>query len=259
MIDNDRKIIYTSKARCRDCYRCLRQCPVKAIRMSNGQAVVDDERCISCGTCVLECPQKAKAVRNDTGRAASLIASGATVALSVAPSFAAVFPGWMQKRLVSAVRKLGFRYVAETSIGAEITAKLTADELKSRSGRPLICSACPAVVSYIEKYKHDMVKNIATVVSPMIAHAKLIKNKLGSDAKVVFAGPCIAKKSEAQRPEYEGIVDVVLTFAELSEWLAQENVNLSECEESGFDDTPRSAARFFPLAGGLARTAMLET
>lgn len=256
---NERQVVFTNKAHCRDCYRCLRVCPVKAIRMENGQAYVVPELCISCGTCIRECPQGAKQFRNDVERAVRLVASGGVVAASVAPSFAAVFSEWERKRLASALRRLGFGYVGETAIGAYHVATETARMVSARKSRHHICTACPAVVSYVERYEPEKVDLLTPVVSPMLAHARHIRARLGDDAKVVFIGPCVAKKAEAERPENTGLVDCVLTFVELMEWLEREGVNLSACEESRFDEEPEGDARFFPLVGGSIRTASMRT
>jgi len=253
------QVVFTNKAQCRDCYRCVRVCPVKAIRMHQGQAAVVAERCIACGTCVRECPQAAKSFRNDLERTARLFATGARVAASVAPSFAAVFPKWQQRRLPSALRRLGFCYVGETAIGAYHVARQTADVAASRPGRPLVCTACPAVVRYVELYRPDQAASLAPVVSPMVAHARHIHRSLGDDVKVVFLGPCVAKKMEAERPEYDGLIDGVLTFVELADWLQREGIDLSACEESEFDEAPQGAARLFPLEGGSVRTAGWST
>jgi len=257
------KIILTSKARCRDCYRCLRACPVKAIKMKGGQAYVEESRCVLCGTCVRECPQKAKSIRSDTERAAGYIKDGFYTAVSLAPSFAAIYSDWRLKRIVSALRRLVFNYIAETAIGAQITAELTA-ALCGERNKTLIASACPAVVNYIEKYRQEMIPALAGVVSPMIAHAKAIiaklsKEKKREEYKIIFIGPCAAKKKEAEREEFAGFIDAAITFDELDEWLERENINLNECEESDFDEISPNRARLFPLEGGLIKTAALET
>jgi iron only hydrogenase large subunit-like protein/uncharacterized Fe-S cluster-containing protein len=253
------QVVFTNKARCRDCYRCVRVCPVKAIRMHQGQAFVDEQRCINCGTCIRECPQGAKTFRNDVDRAARLIAAGAPVAASIAPSFAAVFQDWERNRIASALRKLGFSYVAETAIGAYHVAARMAEIVANENGHPHIATACPAVVNYVELYCNDLVKMLLPVVSPMLAHARHIKAKLGPEVKVVFIGPCVAKKAEAERPEHAGLVDCVLTFVELVEWLGREGIQLAGLEESRFDEEPEGDARFFPLLGGAVRTAHLNT
>jgi PAS domain S-box-containing protein len=256
---NSGQVVFTNKAHCRDCYRCLRVCPVKAIRMENGQAYVVPERCISCGTCIRECPQGAKQFRNDIERASRIIESSDVVAASIAPSFAAVFSEPEQKRLASALRKLGFSYVGETAVGAYQVAQETARLCNLQPDKSHICTACPAVVRYVELYEPNKLDILTPIVSPMIAHARHIKSKLGKNAKVIFIGPCVAKKSEADRPENKSIVDCVLTFSELLDWFEREEISLSMCEESRFNEEPQGDARFFPLTGGSMRTASLNT
>lgn len=249
------KIIYTLTAKCRDCYRCLRNCPVKAIGIKDGQAYVDEKRCILCGTCIRECPQGAKTFRQDTDKVKFLISNKEQVAVSLAPSFASVYSNWQAYRLPSALRKLGFCYIAETSEGAYRVAKTCLEQVRTPDNTANICTACPAVVNYVEKYKPKMLDKLLPVVSPMIAHAKILKNNLGNKLKVVFIGPCIAKKAEAERPEFAGIVDAVLTFKELDAWLEAENIVLANCAESGFDSIKLDwKSRFFPLPGGLLKT-----
>jgi len=183
-------ILKTATAKCHDCYRCVRACPVKAIGIKDGQAYIDDDRCVLCGTCVRECPQKAKIFRNDVDKVKDLIKNHQVVA-SIAPSFAALFDGWKSMRIPSALRKLGFVKVEETSVGADMVSIATNDYiLKNNDGT--ICSACPASVLYVEKHKSEMVESLLPICSPMIAHAKSIKS-LDSDVKVVFIGPCILK------------------------------------------------------------------
>ncbi len=223
--------------------------------MHEGQAYVVEQRCIGCGTCVRECPQGAKSYRDDVERTRRLFADGQPVAASVAPSFAAVFAPWQRRRLASALRRLGFCHVAETAIGAAHVARQTKAQAEARPSHSLICTACPAVVRYVELYAPTLVPHLAGVVSPMVAHARHIQRRLGPDTKVVFIGPCVAKKAEAQRPEQQDAVAAVLTFTELIDWLQREGIELSACEESDFDDAPEGAARLFPLEGGAVRTA----
>ncbi len=252
------QVVFTNKARCRDCYRCLRACPVKAIRMNEGQASVVEELCIACGTCIRECPQGAKSFRNDIERAVRLLEGGEYVAASLAPSYVAAFRGWERRRIASALRKLGFSYVAETAIGAYMVAAETAELLKRNPQQGWLASACPAVVSYVEQCAPDLVDKVVPIVSPMLAHAKAIREHRGANARIVFIGPCVAKKAEAQRPENKGLVDCVLTFSELREWFEREGIELAQCEESDFDEEPQGDARYFPLPGGLMRTAAIQ-
>ncbi len=252
------QIVFTNKARCRDCYRCLRACPVKAIRVVDGQAFVEADRCIACGTCIRECPQQAKTFRNDVERAVRLIASGSPVAASVGPSFAACFEASDWMRLPEALRRLGFMHVGETAVGAYAVAKVTA-EYAGRTGGPQVCTACPAVVSYVEHYEADMAPCLVPVASPMMAHAKALRERFGPEVRVVFIGPCVAKKAEAERSDVEGLVDCVLTFSELLEWFERAGLVLKECTEGAFDEEPPGDARFFPVPGGLARTGAMQT
>lgn len=249
------EVVSTNKARCRDCFRCVRYCPVKAIRMHEGQASVDPARCLACGTCVRQCPQGAKSFRNDAARARALVAEGAPVLCSLAPSFAAVFPGWRAGRLPSALRRLGFAHVSETGIGAEIVGRHTAQSAVEAGPRARICSSCPAMVRYVERYRPELLAALVPVVSPMIAHARWLRRKFGPQVRVVFVGPCVAKKAEAQRPEYHGDVDCVLTFQELSAWLDQEGIDLAACEESQFDAMAGPLGRAFAIEGGCLRAA----
>lgn len=246
--------IYTISASCQDCYRCVRVCPVKAISVKDGQASIEDERCIKCGTCVRTCPQHAKTIRSSLDAVKKLLESGRKVAVSVAPSFAAVFNGWQATRLPAALRRLGFQYVSETAEGA----KLVAEESLKNKDKGSICTACPAVVNYIEKYRPDYVDLLLPVTSPMVVHGRMLKKRLGKTWAVVFIGPCAAKKQEALRPENLDAVDAVLTFAELRQWLEEEDITLSTCSESGFESYGELGnARLFPLQGGLLKTGSI--
>lgn len=245
-----RNVIDTVISNCQDCYRCVRTCPVKAIKITGAQARIVNDLCIRCGTCVRECPKHAKVSVSQIEIVRELLQGPDPVVASVAPSFAALFSGWQQTRLPAALRMLGFAHVSETAEGAELVSQRS---LEKRDGAS-ICTACPAVVNYIEQYHPEYLDMLIPVVSPMIMHGKILKQRYPG-CKVVFIGPCAAKKQEADRPEYEGIIDAVMTFQELKNWLDAEGINLSTCPESGFEsygDLER--ARLFPLQGGMLKT-----
>ncbi|MCL2045975.1 MAG: 4Fe-4S binding protein [Oscillospiraceae bacterium] len=247
-------IIFTVTANCRDCYRCLRNCPVKAIRVSGGQAQIDDTLCIHCGTCVRECPQNAKKIHSDLEAVKDLVKSRPVVA-SIAPSFAAVYSGKMTNRLPSALRQLGFKYVTETAEGA----KYITEKSFEQGQRGNICSACPAVINYIEKYQPELMDYLISVSTPMVAHGRLLKSRY-PDCAVVFIGPCAAKIGEAQRPDNLGAVDYVLTFDELDQWMGEDGISLNYCPESGFDNSSSIGdARLFPLDGGMLATGAINS
>ena len=247
--------IYTVTANCQDCYRCVRACPVKAIRVSGGQAAIEDTLCVKCGTCVRECPQHAKMIRSHLDEVRKLIKSGQKVAASVAPSFAAVFSGSLAGRLPSALRLLGFHHISETAEGAKyITGKSLIPEQQGS-----VCTACPVVVNYVETYKPEMLELMIPVVSPMVAHGRQLKARYPGCA-VVFIGPCAAKKQEARRSENQDAIDAVLTFSELLDWFGAEDIRLENCPESGFESfAPIGRSRLFPLQGGMLKTGGINS
>lgn len=255
--ENKKHVVYTNKAKCRDCNRCVRVCPVNAIKIEKGQAQVIPERCIDCGTCVIECPQHAKTYNHNLDSVIEWLKAGENVAVSVAPSFVSVYSDWERSRLASALRIAGFSYVAETAIGAYHVAHKTSQYIENNKSQSHICTSCPAVVSYVEKFAPEHIKNLVPVISPMHAHARLIKQK-DKGCKVIFVGPCIAKIKESLRPEVSPDVDAAITFDNLHELFRIMGVSIDACEESNFDETPGKDARTFPLEGGLLKTAGLD-
>jgi PAS domain S-box-containing protein len=228
----------------------VRACPIGAIRVQDGQAQVHGGRCISCGLCVRECPQGAKVIRDSIGEVREMIARGDAVAASVDATFAAGYGGWRAARLPAALRLLGFAAVAETAEGAAAVAAAYGAE-----GVQGIASACPAVVSYIEKYRPELTGLLLPIASPMVAHARMLKKRLGSHVRVVHIGPCAARKAERQRPGAEA-VDAVLTFDELETWLSEDGIRLSTCPESGFEGAgDPGAARLVGVSGALLHAA----
>jgi PAS domain S-box-containing protein len=259
MQTNQNNIVYTMTARCRDCYRCLKYCPVKAIRLVDSQAYVDGDKCINCGTCIKECPQNAKVYRKDLETVRSFLNNGDKVAASIAPSFAGIYDNSMIRRLVAGLRKIGFTYVAETSVCAYDVGQLVRGYLADGQNNGLkICTACPAVVNYIEKYQGELAEHLIPITSPMIAHAKKIKRDRGTDFKVVFIGPCVAKKGELTRHDNAGYVDAAITFGELEELCRSYQLDLLACDESDFDEESAGNSKLFPIPGGLLKTGGID-
>ncbi|MGE5586643.1 MAG: [Fe-Fe] hydrogenase large subunit C-terminal domain-containing protein [Clostridia bacterium] len=256
-------VIATIEAKCKDCYKCLRSCPVKAIRMERGDAPhelharVAAERCIFDGTCVLVCPQKAKKVVSDLDKVRSLIAGGTKVAASLAPSFPSAFPGVDPLAVPAALRLLGFHIVQETAVGAELVSAEHA-RVFQETGAPLISSSCPAVVNLIERHYPEAITYLAPIVSPMIAHGRFLK-RLVPGVKVAFIGPCIAKHEERVVPGLDDAVDFVLTFDELAGIFKQEGIDLNRVAPGDFDGPTPDLARLFPVGGGMLKASMLST
>lgn len=235
------------KSNCKNCYKCIRNCPVKAIRFSGNQAHIIGNECILCGHCFVVCPQNAKEIVDGTEKARVLLQSGAPVVVSLAPSFIANYDGVGIESMRRALGKLGFADVEETAIGATIVKSEYERMLREEARDILITSCCHSVNLLIQKYFPSCLGYLADVMSPMQAHCADIKRR-NPAAKTVFVGPCVAKKDEAEY--YEGLVDAVLTFEELTNWLKAEGIELEkEC-----DSNPESRARFFPTTGGVLKT-----
>lgn len=258
-VQKQKSVVYTNKAKCRDCYRCIRACPVNAIKIESDQASVIPERCIACGTCIRECPQEAKAYASAYEAVMQMLENDLQPAVSLAPSFVSLFESWEIKRLASALRQAGFGFITETSVAAYHVSQKTSDYIQRKDDNVFISSACPAVVNYIEKYFPRLIPSLVPVLSPAMAHGRMLKKKLGREVPVVFAGPCVAKKEEAEWPENKKHVDAVLTFSELLRILEAKSISLKSCEESEFDEKVPGHARLYPLEGGLLKTAGMST
>ena len=235
------------KSNCKSCFRCVRKCPVKAIRFSGSQAHIIGNECILCGNCVVQCPQNAKEISDSTEKVRVILQSGAPVVVSLAPSFIANYDGVGIESMRRALKKLGFSDVEETAIGATIVKTEYERMLDEEDRDIIITSCCHSINLLIQKYFPSALGYLADVMSPMQAHCSDIKRRI-PDAKTVFIGPCVAKKDEAEY--YEGIVDAVLTYEELDKILADAGITL----ESELDVSENSRARFFPTTGGVLKT-----
>ena len=235
------------KSNCKSCYKCIRNCPVKSIRFSGGQANIIGAECILCGHCFVVCPQNAKQIVSSVEQVKVLLSEDTPVFVSLAPSFAANYEGAGIESMREAIKKLGFAGVDETAIGATIVKREYDRILHEEKRDILISSCCHSINLLIQKYFPSELQYLADVVSPMQAHCLEIK-KQNPGCKTVFIGPCVAKKDEADA--YSGIVDAVLTFEELTAWLNEEGIEI----KSERDQNPESRARFFPTTGGILKT-----
>lgn len=251
---NNQHPVYTLINECHDCYRCVRDCPVKAIKIENNHASVIPEKCISCGTCVKVCPANAKCVRSDLERVKNLINSGKDVYVSLAPSWRGVFEMSAQK-MIAILKRLGFKDISETALGAQEVSIKTAEMLNNTESGLWISSACPVIVDYIRMYKPEFSKYITPIGSPARTHAKMLRQTYGEDIGIVFIGPCIGKKKEADEPD--GLIDLAITFEELKIWINDQIPDISQIQKDDrFEFVPYSAheGALYPIDGGMNTT-----
>jgi iron only hydrogenase large subunit-like protein/uncharacterized Fe-S cluster-containing protein len=244
--------IFTEKHECQDCYKCVRNCPVKAIKVEGGYASVVPELCILCGQCVAVCPNGAKRVRDDLAHARQLLAMKSRVLVSLAPSYVSEFPDVQPAQMVHALKRLGFFGVSETALGAQQVSAQAAALLLENPDRVLVSSACPTVVGYLQKHQPDGSHLLAGLLSPLLTHCKMLRDTFGDDTGIVFIGPCIAKKLEAAlHPE---LLDVVLTFEDLRRWFDQEKImpeRIAAMAEDRFVPEGSAEGAWYPVDGGM--------
>ena len=243
------KLVYTIKDRCRVCYTCVRECPVKAIKIINGQAEVLQERCIACGNCTRVCSQGAKAYLDSSNSVLDALNSEIPVYALLAPSFVAEFhevndPG----TLVQMLRILGFEKVFEVAFGADLVAPEYRFLMDKENVNGYISSDCPAIVKYIEKYHPELTGSLVPVVSPVVALTRYLKSKDKSSYKTVFIGPCIAKKDESDEVDYN------ITFNEIRQMFENKAISFDQEEISAFDPPRAGKGALFPISRGLLET-----
>jgi len=244
--------IYTEKTECQDCYKCIRECPVQAIKVESGSASIMADLCILCGKCINICPKGAKKVRDDLQEAKKLVSDCGKVIASLDPSFVTEFPGVEPGQIVAGLRALGFYGVSESSLGAELVS-MHADRLLEQSSRSIfISSACPTIVQYLRRYRPEYAGYITNLLSPTLAHARMLREIYGPGIDIVHIGPCIARKLESDvHPE---LIDVALTFEDLRLWLEEEKIELQFLAKTPKDVfVPRRSndGALYPVVGGM--------
>lgn len=242
------KLVYTLPERCRVCYTCVRECPAKAIRINNGQAEVINERCIGCGNCIKVCSQNAKTFVRNENEVIELLKTNNDVIALLAPSFPVEFCEIEDyKKTIGAIKDLGFSKVIEVAFGAELVARKY-KALYDKEENFYITSDCPAITYFVRQYYPELTKNLAPIVSPMVATARAIKKHYGEKVKLVFIGPCISKKIESDE------IDIAITYKELRTLFSIKNIDIEQCNESDFDFPKAYKATVFPINFGLSQT-----
>lgn len=249
-----RNPVYTLINECHDCYKCVRQCPVKAIKIENGHASVISEKCIACGNCVKACPSNAKRVRSDIEKVKNLLLAQKEIYVSLAPSWVGVFD-YKPEKMITILKRLGFKGVSETALGAQEVSIKTAQVLNEADKGLFISSACPVIVDYIRLYNPKFTDSIVPVASPALTHAKMLKNTYGENISVVFIGPCVGKKNESDG--HKDLIDASLTFEELKLWLYDEAIDIASIVtdmENKFVPESAFEGALYPLDGGMNET-----
>ena len=251
------KVIDFKTASCKHCYKCVRSCSVKAIRVTNAQAQIMNDYCILCGHCLEVCPQNAKTFASDLDVVRGYLKRGERVVVSIAPAYLGILKYSQPGQVVDALKRLGFYEVRETAEGAAYVTEAYSRLISEGKMKNIITTCCPSVNDLVEKYYPDLTPFMAPVVSPMIAHGMLIKNLYGRSTKVVFLGPCIAKKEEAEGDvRTRGYVDAVITFEELEQWLESENIVLSQCENGKMANPDPKVNRLYPVQNGVITSVL---
>ena len=247
-------VINFQDANCAHCYKCLRNCDVKAIRIKQGQAQIVTDMCIYCGHCMEICPQEAKTFDSDLAYVKSLLYKKERVVVSLDPSYRGLLDYEDSGQIVDALLKLGFSQVRETAEGAAIITREYVRLMKEGKMDNIIVTSCPAIVYLVEKHYPMLIPYLAPVVSPMIAHGRWIKDRMGQHTKVVFIGPCVAKKMEAEADSRtRGCVDAVIEFNELQKWLEEEGIDLKHCESRPFANQDPMVNQLYPITNGIIR------
>lgn len=245
-------VIGFKEAKCKNCYKCVRNCEVKAITVKDSQAYIMNDKCILCGHCLEVCPQNAKTFISDLERVKSYLKQGIPTIISIAPAYLGVLKYKTSGQVITALLKLGFTAVRETAEGAAYITREYNRLLEEGQMENIITTCCPSVNDLIEIYYPSLTKYMAPVVSPMIAHGKIIRREYGNDVKVVFLGPCIAKKREAESdPRTVGIIDAVINFKEFEEWLEEEHINMTQLEDSLPSNPNPLVNRLYPISSGV--------
>ncbi len=250
------EIIDFKATKCKHCYKCVRYCEVKAIQVKDERAVIMPDKCILCGHCLKICPQSAKTLKSDLDLVKGFIARGDRVVVSIAPAYMGLLKYKTIGQVRSALIRLGFEDARETSEGAAFVTAEYARLLEEHTMENIITTCCPSVNDLVEIYYPELVPYLAPVVSPMIAHGKLLKEELGRDVRVVFLGPCIAKKKESLDVRHQGFIDAVLNFNDINRWLDEENIVIEDCEDMPFTRFDPKVNRLYPVTNGVVSSVL---
>ncbi len=250
------RIIDFKETKCTHCYKCVRYCDVKAIMIRDGRAEIIEDKCVLCGHCLHVCPQSAKTMASDLDAVRYYLRRGEKTVVSLAPAYMGFFRGVTLGQIHEAFRRLGFADVRETAEGAAAVTREYAQLLKEGTMENIITTCCPSVNDLIEIYYPQLVPYMAPVVSPMVAHGRMLKKEYGADTKVVFVGPCIAKKKESADPRNARSIDAVLNFNDIQRWMEEEGIDISQCEDLPFAHLDPGVNKMYPITSGVIQSVL---
>lgn len=251
-----KKIIDFKATKCKHCYKCVRYCDVKAIMIKDERAEIMPDHCVLCGHCLQVCPQSAKTLVSDLDIVKYMVKRGETVIVSIAPSYMGLLKHRSIGQVNTALRKLGFADVRETSEGAAVVTAEYDRLLAEGQMENIITTCCPSVNDLIEIYYPQLVRFMAPVVSPMVAHGMMLRKEYGPNAKIVFLGPCIAKKKEAADERHPGYINAVLNFNDINRWLEEEGIDIEDCEDTPFKQIDPKVNRLYPVTNGVVNSVL---
>lgn len=254
---NKLSAIYTEKNNCQDCYKCVKNCPVKAIKLEDNSASVIPELCIYCGKCTQVCPANAKKVRDDLPVVRQALKKEKII-VSLAPSYLSEYENVETNKVIAAFKEAGFYGVSETALGAEKVALETKNWIDKQENGVYISSCCPSAVLLINKYYSEHSSAVAPILSPMVAHAKFLK-EIYPEAKVLFVGPCIAKKEEVT--QYAEYIDYVLSFKDIKAFFEDIGIFfefMKPTEDDVFIPIRANKGNLYPIDGGML-TCMIDS
>lgn len=249
-------IIDFKSTKCKHCYKCVRNCEVKAIQIRNEVAEIMEDHCILCGHCLSVCPQEAKTLNSEIETVKQMVRSGKKVVVTMAPSYMGIMKFRTPGQMKAALLKLGFADVRETGEGAAFVTQEYEKLVRAGEMENIITTCCPSANDLIELYFPELVKYMAPVVSPMIASGLLIKKEYGEDTSVVFLGPCIAKKKEARDERNKGVISAVISFDDLNRWLAEERIDIESLPDLPFDRFDPKVNRLYPVTNGIINSVI---
>ncbi len=254
------KLIHSIKENCTQCFACVKICPAKAIKIEDGYAQASESRCVGCGHCVTICSTKALYFKRSVTAVEKLLLENDKVIAICAPSIAGEFEDISSRRnFVGMIKALGFEYVCEAAFGADLVGHKYKELIGNFKGKYYITTNCPVVPYYVEKYHPNTIQNLAPIVTPTVATAIAARNRYGSDAKVVYIGPCTAAKLETERFEGDAKIDEVLTFIELRAMFKQYEITENSVEYSFFDPPRGAKGSLFPISGGFLEAVKIDT